>query len=240
LSKAEPKARRLFDVGRGRRTCPPLRGPLLRRFPGSRRRAPATPSQGDADRAPRAVRYRRQGGPTAPAMSPPAHHHACPACPPLLERIERQEPAMTFVRGTVPVSPPAFHHVPELSELGERLTRQLGTERAAELTSSGSCPRPGGRRELDARRASHGPATSSAGKRAMLDQLASGRREIEVLKLGGGWPQHEAISPRSCSSRRRPQITTSSTSTRRSARPIALRLPAGRWSTRSSRNNTPR
>ena len=49
--------------------------------------------------------------------------------PALFERLGRPEPAATLL-GAMSREPSSFHHVPELSDLGGRLTRTLGEKRA--------------------------------------------------------------------------------------------------------------
>jgi DNA-binding CsgD family transcriptional regulator len=84
--------------------------------------------------------------------------------------------------GALSREPASFHHVPELTELGERLARRLGTERAAELRASGAA--------LDLNDAAVWTLDelTAAGRelrRQTDDARPAGlsRREVEVLKL---------------------------------------------------------
>jgi predicted ATPase/class 3 adenylate cyclase/DNA-binding CsgD family transcriptional regulator len=136
-------------------------------------------SDGEADRAlalfDTAVRAAHQAGNVAQLIITLA------SVPALLERLERHEPAMTLF-GALSREPACFHHVPELTELGERLVRRLGPEPAAELKSSGAA--------LDLSAAAAWTLDELAAARRELrrqsgDDRPAGlsRREIEVLKL---------------------------------------------------------
>ena len=57
--------------------------------------------------------------------------------PALFERIDRLEPAATLL-GAMEREPSSFHHVPELEDLGSRLTQRLGEKKVAELTTAGA------------------------------------------------------------------------------------------------------
>ena len=135
-------------------------------------------SDGEADRAlalfDTAVRAAHQAGNVAQLIITLA------SVPGLLERLERHEPAMTLF-GALSRAPACFHHVPELTELGERLARRLGAA-AAELRSSGAA--------LDLNDAAAWTLDELAAARRELRRQAGdarpaglSRREIEVLKL---------------------------------------------------------
>jgi predicted ATPase/DNA-binding CsgD family transcriptional regulator len=101
--------------------------------------------------------------------------------PALLERLDRVEAATTLV-GALSRQPASSHHVPELAELGDRLTRRLGPERAAELRSEGAT--------LDLGEAAEWTRDELAVARTELRRQAAdarpgglSRREIDVLKL---------------------------------------------------------
>ena len=57
--------------------------------------------------------------------------------PALFERVGRLDAAATLL-GALSRESASFHHVPELVDLGDRLTAQLGEERSRELTSAGA------------------------------------------------------------------------------------------------------
>ena len=57
--------------------------------------------------------------------------------PALFERLDRLAPAAMLL-GALSREPSSFHHVPELGDLGDRVSRKLGESRAAELTSAGA------------------------------------------------------------------------------------------------------
>jgi predicted ATPase/class 3 adenylate cyclase/DNA-binding CsgD family transcriptional regulator len=101
--------------------------------------------------------------------------------PVLFERLDRVEAAATLF-GALSREPAAFHHVPELADLGERLTRRLGADRAAELRSAGA--------SLDLKEAAAWTRDELTVARRELQRQARGarpgglsRREIDVLKL---------------------------------------------------------
>jgi len=136
-------------------------------------------SDGEADRAlalfDTAVRAAHKAGNVAQLTITLA------SVPALLERLERHERAMTLF-GALSRVPAGFHHVPELTELGERLARRLGAEKAAELRSSGAA--------LDLDDAAAWTLDELAAARRELRRQAEfarpaglSRREIEVLKL---------------------------------------------------------
>ncbi|MEP7368811.1 MAG: LuxR C-terminal-related transcriptional regulator, partial [Dermatophilaceae bacterium] len=136
-------------------------------------------SDGEAERAlalfDTAVRAAHQAGNVAQLTITLA------SVPALLERLECLEPAMTLF-GALSRVPASFHHVPELTELGERLARRLGAERAAELRLSGAA--------LDLDEAAVWTLDELAAARRELGRLAGdarpaglSRREISVLEL---------------------------------------------------------
>jgi DNA-binding CsgD family transcriptional regulator len=101
--------------------------------------------------------------------------------PPLFERLDRLAPAATLL-GAMSRQPSSFHHVPELSDLGDRLAGKLGKSRLRELISDGA--------ELDLNDAANyarqqiGAARSDpmpAARQAHPGGLS--RRELEVLRL---------------------------------------------------------
>ncbi len=90
--------------------------------------------------------------------------------PALFERLDRLAPAAMLL-GALSREPSSFHHVPELADLGDRVSRTLGTTRAAELTAAGAALDLGdaavyARQQIDVARrdpsrhgrAQHGPA----------------------------------------------------------------------------------
>jgi predicted ATPase/class 3 adenylate cyclase/DNA-binding CsgD family transcriptional regulator len=136
-------------------------------------------SDGDADRAlalfDTAVAASYQAGNVAQLIITLA------SVPALLERLNRVEAAMTLF-GALSREPAGFHHVPELAELGERLTRRLGPERSAEFGSAGAA--------LDLNDAVAWTRDELAAARLELRRRAGdarpgglSRREIDVLKL---------------------------------------------------------
>ncbi len=116
--------------------------------------------------------------------------------PALFERLDRLEPAAMLL-GAMSRESSSFHHVPELAELGDRLTSGLGATKAGELITAGSGldldadavyarsqidaarrdPRPGPRRAAPAR----GRAAPARAARRRPGGLS--RREIDVLRL---------------------------------------------------------
>jgi DNA-binding CsgD family transcriptional regulator len=136
-------------------------------------------SDGEADRAlvlfDTAVRAAHQAGNVAQLRISLA------SVPALFERLERDESAMTLF-GALSREPDCFHHVPELTGLGERLLRRLGGERAAALGESGAA--------LDLNGAATWTLDELAATRRDLrrrsgDARPAGlsRREVEVLRL---------------------------------------------------------
>jgi DNA-binding CsgD family transcriptional regulator len=136
-------------------------------------------SDGEADRAlalfDTAVRSAHQAGNVAQLIITLA------SVPALLERLDRHEPAMTLF-GALSREPASFHHVPELTELGERLARRRGAEHATELRSAGEA--------LDLNDATAWTLDELTAARLELRRQAGdvrpaglSRREIEVLKL---------------------------------------------------------
>ena len=55
--------------------------------------------------------------------------------PALVERLDRLEPAAMLL-GAMSRESSSFHHVPELAELGDRLTARLGATKAGELVAA--------------------------------------------------------------------------------------------------------
>jgi DNA-binding CsgD family transcriptional regulator len=101
--------------------------------------------------------------------------------PALFERLDLLAPAMMLL-GALSHEPSSFHHVPELTDTGERVATKLGDARAAELTTAGAALDLHGaavyaRQQLDVAR--------RAPKTAASDTRPGGlsRREIEVLRL---------------------------------------------------------
>jgi predicted ATPase/DNA-binding CsgD family transcriptional regulator len=101
--------------------------------------------------------------------------------PALFDRLDRVDAAATLF-GALTREPAAFHHVPELAELGDRLTGRLGPERDGELRAAGA--------EMALGEAAGWTRAELAAARATLDRPgSSGRpgglspREIDVLKL---------------------------------------------------------
>jgi DNA-binding NarL/FixJ family response regulator len=101
--------------------------------------------------------------------------------PALLERVGRLEAAATLL-AAISREPASFHHVPELVDLGDRLTETLGDERSRQCASAGALLDPNdaavyAREQIElARRALIRQAhhTSPAGLT---------RREVDVLRL---------------------------------------------------------
>jgi predicted ATPase/class 3 adenylate cyclase/DNA-binding CsgD family transcriptional regulator len=101
--------------------------------------------------------------------------------PPLFERLDRLAPAATLL-GAMSRQPASFHHVPELSDLGDRLAEKLGKSRLRELTSEGA--------ELDLNdAANYARQQIGAARRDPLPAARQAhpgglsRRELEVLRL---------------------------------------------------------
>ena len=101
--------------------------------------------------------------------------------PALFERLDRPAPALVIL-GALSREPTTFHHVPELRELGDRVRRMLGEQRADELTAEGAGLDLGqaavyAREQLDVARREPSPATSQPRPGGLS------RRELEVLRL---------------------------------------------------------
>jgi DNA-binding CsgD family transcriptional regulator len=136
-------------------------------------------SDGDAERAlalfDTAVRAAHQAGNVAQLIITLA------SVPALLERLERNGSAMTLF-GALSREPASFHHVPELTGIGERVARRLGDEVAAAARSTGEA--------LDLNDTAFWTLDELAAARYELGLQAGtarpgglSRREIEVLKL---------------------------------------------------------
>jgi predicted ATPase/class 3 adenylate cyclase/DNA-binding CsgD family transcriptional regulator len=101
--------------------------------------------------------------------------------PALFERLDRLAPAAMLL-GALSRQPSSVQHVPELADIGTRISRALGKTRAAELTAEGAALDLGDaavytRRQLDAARREPIP-------RARKERPGGlSRREIEVLRL---------------------------------------------------------
>jgi DNA-binding CsgD family transcriptional regulator len=101
--------------------------------------------------------------------------------PALFERLDRPAPAAMLL-GALSLQPSSAHHVPELGDLGDRLSRALGKTRAAELVAEGAALDLGdaavyARQQIDVARRDPAPRA-----RAVRPGGLS-RREIEVLRL---------------------------------------------------------
>ena len=100
--------------------------------------------------------------------------------PALLERLDRLEPAAMLL-GAMSRESSSFHHVPELAELGDRLTSRLGATKAGELLAVGAGldldAAVYARRQIDAARRDPRPRTRGARPGSLS------RREIDVLRL---------------------------------------------------------
>jgi predicted ATPase/class 3 adenylate cyclase/DNA-binding CsgD family transcriptional regulator len=101
--------------------------------------------------------------------------------PALFERLDRHAPAAMLL-GALGREPSSFHHVPELGDLDERLGRELGKTRTAELMAAGAALDLGdaavyARQQIDAARRDPTPKT----RRPRPGGLS--RREVEVLRL---------------------------------------------------------
>jgi DNA-binding CsgD family transcriptional regulator len=177
LSKAEPKrALAIWDQG-----VEHVREHEVHFFDGflARDAARMHTSDGEAERAlalfDTAIRASHQAGNVAQLVITLA------SVPALLERLDRNESAMTLW-GALSHAPAAFHHVPELTELGERLSRRLGADRAARLEAAGEALDLNGAATwtLDELRAIKHALRRTAGE----DRPAGlSRREMEVLQL---------------------------------------------------------
>jgi DNA-binding NarL/FixJ family response regulator len=102
--------------------------------------------------------------------------------PALFERVGRPEPAATLL-GALADTPSAAHHVPDLAKLGERIARDLGAKRTAQLTADGAAFDLGdaaayARQQIEVIRRDPSP-------RPMTEERPGGlsRREVEVLRL---------------------------------------------------------
>jgi DNA-binding CsgD family transcriptional regulator len=101
--------------------------------------------------------------------------------PALFERIDRLEPAATLL-GAMAREPSSFHHVPELEDLGTRLTQRLGEKKVADLTTAGAAldlnsAAVYARAQIDIARRNPIPVARPARPGGLS------RREIEVLRL---------------------------------------------------------
>ncbi|MGH9018771.1 MAG: ATP-binding protein, partial [Acidimicrobiales bacterium] len=104
--------------------------------------------------------------------------------PALFERLERREAAATLL-GAMTGHESSFHHVPELADLGRRLSSTLGAERADELVSEGAALDLDGaaayaRAQVDAARRAPRPRPGPARPGGLS------RRQLEVLRLLAG------------------------------------------------------
>jgi predicted ATPase/class 3 adenylate cyclase/DNA-binding CsgD family transcriptional regulator len=101
--------------------------------------------------------------------------------PALFERLDRLAPAATLL-GALSREPSSFHHVPELGDLGDRISRRLGATRAEELLATGAALDLGdaavyARTQIDVARREPTPRTRPARPGGLS------RREVEVLRL---------------------------------------------------------
>ncbi len=101
--------------------------------------------------------------------------------PALFERLDRTAPAAILL-GALSREPSSFHHVPELGDLGDRVSRALGATRAAELMADGAALDLGDaavytRQQIDVARRDPTPRARPARPGGLS------RREIEVLRL---------------------------------------------------------
>ncbi|MFI5041925.1 MAG: LuxR C-terminal-related transcriptional regulator [Acidimicrobiales bacterium] len=101
--------------------------------------------------------------------------------PALFERLDRPAPAAMLL-GALSREPSSFNHVPELADLADRVGRNLGQVRSAELSSAGAAldlsdAAVYARQQLDAALRDPRPR----GRQARPGGLS--RREIEVLRL---------------------------------------------------------
>ncbi|MGZ4768137.1 MAG: LuxR C-terminal-related transcriptional regulator [Ilumatobacteraceae bacterium] len=101
--------------------------------------------------------------------------------PALFERVGRLDAAATLL-GAISREPASFHHVPELVDLGVRLTELLGEERSRQFTSAGA--------ELDLNDAAvYAREQIELARRALIRQANHAspasltRREVDVLRL---------------------------------------------------------
>jgi hypothetical protein len=103
--------------------------------------------------------------------------------PALFERLDRPAPAAMLV-GALSREPSSFHHVPELGDLGDRVSRELGKTRAEELMAEGAALDLGdaavyARRQIDVARRDPTPQARAARPGGLS------RREIEVVRPRG-------------------------------------------------------
>jgi len=101
--------------------------------------------------------------------------------PALFERLDRPAPAAMLL-GALSNEPSSFHHVPELGDLSDRVSRALGSTYAAELTSAGTALDLGAaavyaRQQIDAARREPIPRPRPTRPGGLS------RREVEVLRL---------------------------------------------------------
>src|SRR6266567_4700248 len=101
--------------------------------------------------------------------------------PALFERLDRLEPSAMLL-GAMSRESASFHHVPELAELGDRLTSRLGATKAGELLAAGAgldldAAAVYARRQIDAARRDPRPRRRGARPGGLS------RREIDVLRL---------------------------------------------------------
>jgi predicted ATPase/class 3 adenylate cyclase/DNA-binding CsgD family transcriptional regulator len=101
--------------------------------------------------------------------------------PALFERLDRPVPAAMLL-GALSREPSSFHHVPELGDLGDRVSRALGKTRAAEIAAEGAALDLGdaavyARRQIDVARRDPSPRARASRPGGLS------RREIEVLRL---------------------------------------------------------
>jgi predicted ATPase/DNA-binding NarL/FixJ family response regulator len=101
--------------------------------------------------------------------------------PALFERVGRLDAAATLL-AAISREPSSFHHVPELVDLGERLTAQLGAARSTELSSAGAA--------LDLNdAAAYAREQIELARQALIRQAQHAnpagltRREVDVLRL---------------------------------------------------------
>ena len=136
--------------------------------------------------------------------------------------------------GALSREPSSFHHVPELADLGDRLSRGLGSARTAGAGRRGRGARP------ERRGGVRPPAARRRPPRARRPRPRPGAAGWPEPAGGRGAPargRRRAPRPRSrtsCSSRPGRPSTTSRTSTRRSASRAGPRPPAGPSPTASS------
>ena len=101
--------------------------------------------------------------------------------PALFERLDRRAPAAMLL-GALSREPSSFHHVPELGDLGDRISRELGKARAAELMAGGAALGLGdaavyASQQIEAALRDPGPRPRQTRPGGLS------RREIEVLRL---------------------------------------------------------